>query len=486
MKYMYRANKRVVIVFIGLLTAMVAPSIAKALGDKLEPAAIFLTWRQDPTRTMTIDWHTEPGDEAISVVYYRLEAEMEWQHASADPFAFPFSDRTIYRKELTGLEPGSTYQFRVGEFERIYSFRTMPRNIYTPLRFAAGGDTSHGEQFKKTNQAVMKYDLDFIVIGGDLAYANGMEENLDRWISWFDRIKEDLITTEGRVVPMIVGIGNHDVVNHHYGGSDVLLQEDWKDEDLITHEGRVVPIIVGIGNHDVVNHHYGGSDVLLQEDWKDDDLMERAGRGDIDEATDEVRLKKGPYFYRLFAFPGQPGYGVLDFSDYLSLIILDSSHSNKIPGKQTDWLDRALQERQKQAHLIPVYHKPAYPSHRVQSGGVRQQVWSEQVLKYWVPLFEKYKVRVAFENDDHTYKRTFPLRNDKIDPSGIVYIGDGSWGVGKREPKTPEEVWYLQQSAQENSAVIVTLHGPFLHFLMINDEGDIIDEYPQTPNFRGK
>jgi hypothetical protein len=446
MKYMYRANKRVVIIFIWLLTTMVAPSIAKALGDKLEPAAIFLTWQQDPTRTMTIDWHTEPGDEAISVVYYRLEAEMEWQHASADPFAFPFSDRTIYRKELTGLEPGSIYQFRVGEFERVYSFRTMPEDIYTPLRFAAGGDTSYGEQFRKTNRAVMQYDLDFIVIGGDLAYANGMEENLDRWISWFDRVRED----------------------------------------LITHEGRVVPIIVGIGNHDVVNHHYGGSDVLLQEDWKDDDLMERAGRGDIDEATDEVRLKKGPYFYRLFAFPGQPGYGVLDFSDYLSLIILDSSHSNKIPGQQTDWLDRALQERQKQAHLIPVYHKPAYPSHRVQPGGERQQVWSEQVLKYWVPLFEKYKVRVAFENDDHTYKRTFPLRNDKIDPSGIVYIGDGSWGVGKREPKTPEEVWYLQQSAQENSAVIVTLHGPFLHFLMINDEGDIIDEYPQTPNFRGK
>lgn len=440
-----KKNERIVVLFAVFLAATQLPILAKSSGDRLEPAALFLTWQQDPTSTMTIDWHTEVGDEAIPILRHRLDSEEEWHSAPADPHEFPFSDRNIYRTELTGLEPGKTYQFRVGEFERIYSFRTMPRDIYTPLRFAAGGDTSHGEQFKKTNQAVMKYDLDFIVIGGDLAYANGMEENLDRWISWFDRVKEDLITTEGRVVPMIVGIGNHDVVNHHYGGSDVLLREDWKDEDL----------------------------------------MDRAGRGEIDEATDDVRLKKGPFFYRLFAFPGQPGYGVLDFHDYLSLIILDSSHSNKIPGQQTDWLKTVLEERQKQVHLIPVYHKPAYPSHRVQPGGKRQQVWSEQVLKYWVPLFEKFNVRVALENDDHTYKRTYPLRNDKIDPSGIVYIGDGSWGVGKREPKTPEEVWYLQKSAQENSAIIVTLHGPFQHFIMINDEGDIIDEYPETPKRRG-
>ncbi|MFC4872023.1 metallophosphoesterase family protein [Negadavirga shengliensis] len=335
--------------------------------------------------------------------------------------------------------PASNYQFRVGEFERVYSFRTMPEKNYSPIRFAAGGDTSHGEMFRQMNCTAMKYDPDFIVWGGDLAYANGREENLDRWISWFDRLREDLVTEDGRVVPVVLAIGNHDVLDHHYPGSETTIGKTLGMPDFIT----------------------------------------QVKRGEFAEATDKMRAEKGPYFYALFAFPGQPGYGVLDFGNYLSLIILDSSHSNLISGQQTSWLKEVLKSRAGRPHVIPVYHKPAYPSGRVQPGGIRNQFWSEQVFQHWVPLFEEFGVRVALENDDHTYKRTYPLRRDMVDPSGIVYLGDGSWGVEKKEPKTPEEVWYLKKSASENSAIIVTLHGPHQHFLMVNEEGTVIDEYPE-------
>jgi acid phosphatase type 7 len=406
-----------------------------------EPVSMVLTWQQDPTRTMTVDWHTHPEDQGLSLLYYRNGSDEGWRELEAAEHEFPHSDRTIHRVEITGLEPGTNYEFRVGEFSRVYNFNTLPANNREPLRFAAGGDTSHGDMFRQMNEAAMKYDPEFIVWGGDLAYANGMAENLDRWISWFERVKTDLITPEGRVVPIIVGIGNHDVINHHYPGSETNIGETLS-----------MPAFIA-----------------------------KVKKGEMEEPDDTMRLEKGPFFYRLFAFPGQPGYGALDIGDYLSLIILDSSHSNLISGSQTDWLRKTLEARSGKAHIIPVYHKPAYPSHRVQPGGTRNQFWSEQVLQHWVPLFEKHGVRVALENDDHTYKRTYPLRGDMVDPNGIVYIGDGSWGVGKREPKTPEEVWYLYKSAQENSAIIVTLHGPHQHFLMINETGKIIDEYPETP-----
>lgn len=404
-----------------------------------EPAGLLLTWQQDPTTTMTIDWHTVPDDESKPALYYKALNETEWRTVSASPHPFPYSDRTIHRTELTGLEPASNYQFRVGEFERVYSFRTMPEKNYSPIRFAAGGDTSNGEMFRQMNRTAMKYDPDFIVWGGDLAYANGREENLDRWISWFDRVREDLVTEDGRVVPVVLAIGNHDVLDHHYPGSETTI----------------------------------GNNLSMHE------FIAKVKKNEMEEATDETRAKKGPFFYALFAFPGQPGYGVLDFGNYLSLISLDSSHSNLISGQQTSWLKEVLKSRAGRPHVIPVYHKPAYPSGRVQPGGIRNQFWSEQVLQHWVPLFEEYGVRVALENDDHTYKRTYPLRRDMVDPSGIVYIGDGSWGVGKREPKTPEEVWYLKKSASENSAIIVTLHGPHQHFLIVNEEGTVIDEYPE-------
>ena len=408
--------------------------------DNYEPVGLFLTWQQDPTTTMTIDWHTEPDDVAESVLYYKKKGSDEWYSLPASQHRFPYSDRTIHRVELTGLEPASYYRFRTGEFERVLKFRTMPREIYRPLRFAAGGDTSHGERFREMNLVAMQYDLDFIVWGGDMAYADAREDRLYRWINWFERVREDLITDEGRVIPIILAIGNHEMIDHHYP----------------------------MGNSSMARE---GLEV---------EIMNKMRKGTMEESTREWREKNAPYFYNLFAFPGHPGYGVLDFGNYLSLISLDSAHSNLIGGRQTQWLEEVLKSRKGTPHLIPFYHKHAYPSYRVQPGGTPNQIWSEQVLQYWVPLFEKYGVRVALENDDHTYKRTYPMLNNKIDPSGIVYIGDGAWGVRAREPRTPVEVWYLKRSAQENHAIIVTLHGPHQHFLIVNHNGEIIDEYPET------
>ncbi|MDN3690184.1 purple acid phosphatase family protein [Cyclobacterium jeungdonense] len=405
-----------------------------------EPAAILLTWQQDPSTTISIDWHTLPESEALETLSYRCKGKSEWQTVRAQSFPFPYSDRRIHRMELTGLDPDSNYEFRVGEFQRVYSFRTLPARNDRPLRFAAGGDTSHGDLFRRMNRAVMRYDPDFIVWGGDLAYANGNKENVDLWYQWFDGIRETLISEEGRVVPVIVGLGNHDVINHHYPASESNIDK-----------GIGMPAFIA-----------------------------SVKRGEMAEPTDSMRLEKAPFFYPLFAFPGQPGYGVLDIGNYLSLIILDSSHSNLISGSQTDWLKKTLQDRQDRPHLIPVYHKPAYPSGRVEPGGKRVQFWSEEVLDNWIPLFEEYAVRVALENDDHTYKRSYPVKNNAIRPNGIVYLGDGSWGVEKKKPKTPEEVWYLSKSAEENSAIIVTLQGSHQHFLMINENGKIIDEYPET------
>ena len=432
-----------ILVLIFLLAAASADSKIPGIHNPAatEPAGLLLTWQQDPSTTMTIDWHTEPGDLARGTLAYRKRGSQDWATVSASQHAFPYSDRTIHRVELTGLQPSTYYEFRTGEFERIYLFRTMPLTNHRPVRFASGGDTASGETFMEMNLTVMKYDPDFIVIGGDMAYANATQERLYRWIRWFDRVKTD----------------------------------------LITHEGRVVPFVVAIGNHEMVDHHYPMGNSTMRREGLQVEIENKLRSGEIPESTREWREQNAPYFYNLFAFPGHPGYGVLDFGNYLSLICLDSAHSNLIGGRQTDWLEEVLQARKGRPHIIPFYHKHAYPSYRVEPGGRPAQIWSEQVLQFWVPLFEKYGVRVALEHDDHTYKRTYPLRQNRIDPTGIVYIGDGAYGVNAREPLTPDEVWYLKRTAKENHAIIVTLHGPHQHFLMVNNHGEIIDEYPETP-----
>jgi hypothetical protein len=217
---------------------------------------------------------------------------------------------------------------------------------------------------------------------------------------------------------------------------------------LISEDGRVVPLILGIGNHETLTGSYSRSDDFEQ--------------------TNEWRQKQAPYFYSLFAFPGQPGYNVLDFGNYLTMISLNTDHINPVDGQQAAWLERVLSERTDVPHVFPYYHVPAYPAH-LNSAGLTHT----RIREFWVPLFEKYGVRAAFENHDHAYKRTYQIRNGRVDPTGITYIGDGAWGRGPRSGNSKDE-WYIKKFSAEYHAVIVTIQGNHQHFLMVNDKCEIL------------
>jgi acid phosphatase type 7 len=280
----------------------------------------------------------------------------------------------------------------------------------------AGGDVRHRKDWmEEGNRVAAHFDPDFIIWGGDLAYADGREDRLDNWIEWFDALKSTLVAGDGRVIPVVVAIGNHEVRGGYY---------------------------------------------FRNEEYQQDA---------------ETREQMAPYFYRLFAMPGQPGYNALDFGDYLSILLLDTNHTNPISGEQTEWLAQTLAERKDVPHIFPLYHVTAYPSHRS-----FEDRTSRDIREHWAPLFEKFNVRVAFENHDHTYKRTIPIREGKPHPQGIVYIGDGCWGVAPRKIHDPAETWYLETAHSARHVIVVTLHRTHQHFLVVNTDGEIIDEFPAS------
>jgi hypothetical protein len=167
---------------------------------------------------------------------------------------------------------------------------------------------------------------------------------------------------------------------------------------------------------------------------------------------------------------------VLDFNSYLTLFLLDSGHANPIGGQQTKWLSHALEERQHILHRFAIYHVPAYPS--VRSFKTKQSI---DIRNFWIPLFEKKGIQVAFEHHDHAYKRTHPLLKNCINAQGIVYLGDGGWGV-----ETPRilriKPFYLAKFASIRHFISVTLTPSQQTFKCIDDEGRVIDEYTKQIN----
>ena len=222
--------------------------------------------------------------------------------------------------------------------------------------------------------------------------------------------------------------------------------EGWKNH-MVTPAGDLVPMLWTLGNHEV------------------------AGGYDQDPSA-------APFFYNLIAFP-QPGFGVIDVGDYLSIVLLDSAHTNPIDGVQKAWLEQTLKPRADVPHLFAAYHVPAYPSARGFGGEINQRV-----REHWVPLFEAHGVDVAFEAHDHAFKRTHPIRNGEIDEHGIVYMGDGGWATnGTRTPAGPGSPWsggrwYLAESAAANHALLVTLDGDLRTFEPIDIHGNVLGGGP--------
>ena len=67
----------------------------------------------------------------------------------------------------------------------------------------------------------------------------------------------------------------------------------------------------------------------------------------------------------------------------------------------------------------------------------------------------------------------------KIDPKGIIYLGDGAGGVNLREPdKNPRP--YMAKTASIRHFYLVTLYPGGRDVLAINDKGQVFDEVYQA------
>jgi acid phosphatase type 7 len=202
---------------------------------------------------------------------------------------------------------------------------------------------------------------------------------------------------------------NPDIVAFVHG-ADYGTTADWRhlywyfeDLQLATNsDGRLLPMLISMGNHDT---EFG----FMENFWLGEEI------------NDKVAFN---YYY------------TSQLTNDIALITLNTEIS--LGGMQYHWLIEELPLARDNNHwLLLNYHKPAFPAHKDP-----EDYRFRRVREYWVPLFEESNVDLVIESDGHTLKRTAPIRNGKVDPTGIVYIGEGGLGAPLREPDTTR--WFMQ------------------------------------------
>jgi hypothetical protein len=218
----------------------------------------------------------------------------------------------------------------------------------------------------------------------------------------------------------------------------------WLDHwqtNMITPAGCTVPMVLAIGNHET-----------------------------------KSRMAASPtnaqFYFKYFAQTRDQSFYSRTFGNKLALYLLDTGHVSAHDGEQAAWLDAQLTAHRDVPYKFAVYHVPLYPSHRAYDGSA-----SVKGRQTWLPIFDKHRLTAAFENHDHTFKRTHLLRENKPDPNGTLYLGDGCWGMGARKVDELRR-WYEAKAASLQHFWCVDVSRNRVEYRAINKEGKVFDVYP--------
>ena len=336
---------------------------------------------------------------------YRPKSGGTWADAPLSDRRFGSTSHRVFGADLRMLQPATRYVFKIARWGTpigTWEFETAPLEFMEGMSFVTGGDMLGSRTLLDAmNTRAGRENPLFALLGGDLAYANGVDSR--RWLEWVDSWNKCAVAPDGRLIPMIVVIGNHEV------------------------------------------------------------------KGAKFRPTNAPGRDQAPFYYSLFLGQAAGSQIAINFGNYLSIIGLDSGHTENI-SKQTQWLGTVLGNRIGIPRQFVCYHRPAW--------GVGVKGDAEDIRREWSPLFEQFKVDCVFENDHHTYKRTHPLLNGKRnDRDGVLYLGDGAWGVQTR--RIPRD-WktarpYLVEARAVNHLIKVSMKRAEFVYEAMTAGGDVFD-----------
>ncbi|KAL0488173.1 purple acid phosphatase [Acrasis kona] len=279
--------------------------------------------------------------------------------------------------DLTMLKPNTIYHYlpvtQHSNQKNIttlqeYKFKTgPPLTSDDTFTFVTGGDVQFAESGTMLAKFAAAKDPLFVMIGGDIAFANGEPECYRRWDAWFQKWMTLVVTSQNLTVPMLTSVGDHEA-----SGFDMPREKNYFYLRYFPHQ---------IGLYDT------------------------------------EPLQRQTFHHHLIGSHG--------------LIVVLDSWIHTHPKHQTTFIKNTLEKYSNRGNNFFLYHSAVYPSKVLQKDTVDYKVvtclhetWRPLFDSYNVSAafenhFHLYKLTFAiFQDEIHTKK-----------DGGTTYLGDGAWGL---------------------------------------------------------
>lgn len=349
---------------------------------------IYATLPEDSSTSVFINVHTGNDINTLQINYDTLANHQASPKAVLNYSATPSSyytdletrgDRYVHSTYLGNLTNNTMYYFEVvynGEVQGNGTYMTLPsKNMERNITLAAGGDVGNTPVALQMTTTVSEYSPDIILIGGDLAYDNGLPTCYYSYDLFLNMLASISSNSGGRLIPYMFSIGNHDV------GFNAMQAPS---------------------AYDVTKN-------LYYTYFPQHSVIDSQGMPQVPDLAD-----RSTYFYHLVG-------NTIHIS-------LDSGYMADYVGPQLDFLKSTVANFTDYVKFAN-YHVPVNPVCSVTTDDLSTH---EQPQLYWVPIFQEHRFMTVFENHAHLFKKTYPLvdgQREDLNENAIIYVGDGNWGV---------------------------------------------------------
>ncbi len=187
-----------------------------------------------------------------------------------------------------------------------------------------------------------------------------------------------------------------------------------------------------------------------------------------------------PFYYQYFNLPEPEFHYKFTWAD-ADFFAIDSNKPLELGKGQMAWLEKEL-VASKAKWKFCFHHHPCYSSDSNDYGDSfngKQSTFGTDKMQKITSLYEKYKVDFVLNGHIHAYERTFPIKNNKVDNDGVVYLTSGGFGGGL-ENFTPTPAYFKAANRVDYHMVLFTITNNSLQLRAYDKDGQLFDTWTKS------